>query len=82
MAAAMILFTAGAEAGVETVEPSAVTDKLERQPDCLQETGSRIKPRGDKCIEAAGQVLTREELERTGAVDTGEAIRRRVPAAR
>ncbi|HEY1077583.1 MAG TPA: hypothetical protein VGE51_12900, partial [Fontimonas sp.] len=48
---------------------------------CLRETGSRIKRDADQpCIGAAGQVITRDELDRTGAVTTGDALRRASPA--
>ncbi|HEY0974305.1 MAG TPA: hypothetical protein VGE57_07410 [Solimonas sp.] len=50
---------------------------------CLTETGSRIARSPEQpCIAAPGQVLTREELDRSGAIDTADAIRRQVPAVR
>lgn len=54
----------------------------EQRPDCLKETGSRVKPKEGECIEAPGQVLTREDIDRTGSVDTADAIRKLVPSAR
>ena len=43
-------------------------------PYCLKETGSRIP---GQC--SHGRSVSREELERTGSADTGEALSRRVP---
>lgn len=48
-------------------------------PPCMQ-TGSRL-PRKGGCVNAAGQVVTREELDATGAMTLGDALRRTVPSA-
>lgn len=44
-------------------------------PYCLKETGSRIP---GQCNQ--GRSVSRDELERTGSSDTGEALSRRVPS--
>ena len=51
----------------------------ERPQPCMQ-TGTRLPPKGH-CVNAAGQVVTREELEATGATTVGDALRRTVPSA-
>ncbi len=78
---AAILLAAGAHA----TDPAA-GDDAEQQAGaaadlpCIQQTGTRIKPRDDQpCINAAGQVITREQIERSGAIDAGEALRRISP---
>lgn len=68
---------AATEAASAPTEPApAATD-----PNCLQETGSRIKRDANQpCIGAAGQVITREQLDRSGAVTTADAMRRLSPS--
>ena len=46
---------------------------------CLRHTGTRIIPRdrsGKRCIPQHGSVYTREDLDRTGEIDMGRALRR------
>src|SRR5687767_10167521 len=51
---------------------------------CVQDTGSRIKPaKGDEtkaanCMQP-GSTYSKEELERTGEIDTGRALRQLDP---
>lgn len=56
-----------------------VTDR-----NCLKETGSRLAPRPDnkgrKCVNASGRAYSREDLDRTGAIDLSDALRRLDPA--
>jgi outer membrane cobalamin receptor len=78
------LFAVGAHAAEpatnDNTEQKAVEDT---HPHCLQHTGSRIKPSEDRpCINAAGQVISREQIEQTGAIDTAEALRRISPIVR
>ena len=55
---------------------------------CLRETGSHLssyknKPHGDRAVECAtqpGRVYTREDLDRTGAISTKDALRRLDPS--
>lgn len=55
----------------------------EASPECLQHTGSRLpKEATDPCIQAPGEVHTREDIERTGAVTVGDALRRLSPSVR
>jgi outer membrane cobalamin receptor len=76
-----ILFATGAHAA----EPAATegTEQKAAQaahPRCLQQTGSRIKTTEERpCVNASGQVITREQIEGTGATDTADALRRLSP---
>ncbi|NDK39324.1 hypothetical protein DT603_10770 [Pseudoxanthomonas gei] len=51
---------------------------------CLKETGSRIAPtpdrKGRKCINASGRAYDRKDIDRTGAIDLKDALRRLDPA--
>jgi hypothetical protein len=51
---------------------------------CLKETGSRLAPRPDskgrKCINASGRAYTKEDVDRTGAIDLKDALRKLDPA--
>jgi hypothetical protein len=51
---------------------------------CLKETGSRLAPRPDskgrKCVNASGRSYTKEDMDRTGAIDLQDALRRLDPA--
>ncbi len=50
---------------------------------CLRETGTRIKRRDDNgCLTASGRSYSREEIQRTGAFNLGEAIQKLEPSAR
>ena len=44
-------------------------------PGCLRSTGSLIPPRPGKCLPVAGRSYSREDIRRTGAVDTADALR-------
>jgi hypothetical protein len=46
---------------------------------CVNETGSRIKQKPGECI-SNGRTYSQEELERTGSIDTAEALRRLDPS--
>ncbi|MDD3762078.1 MAG: hypothetical protein PHP86_02155 [Nevskiales bacterium] len=50
---------------------------------CLTETGSRIKTSAERpCISAPGSVYSRDDIDRTGATSTAEALRRLSPSIR
>jgi outer membrane cobalamin receptor len=74
--------------GVFAAEPQAAAPpndaeiKTEEQANCLQQTGSRIQRSEEQpCVSAPGQVITRDQIERTGAVTVSDAIRRSSAAA-
>jgi len=74
----------------EDMRPARAERAAANERFCLRETGSRItasrdaRTRGerDACINAGGRVYTREEIERTGAVDLQDALRRLDPSIR
>lgn len=73
IASALIL---GACAGEQTRTTSATQEPA--KAGCVSETGTRIeKQKGQGC--EAGRTYTREDLERSGAISTGEAIKRVQP---
>ena len=50
---------------------------------CLKHTGSRViraDSKGRKCANATGRAYNRDDIDRTGAVDLRDAIRRLDPA--
>ncbi|MCK9194128.1 MAG: hypothetical protein M0P19_09690 [Nevskia sp.] len=68
-----------------TPEGSDTTSKAaeaEKKPNCLQETGSRIRRSGKGCVPFAGRVYSREELESTGRNQTADALRLLDPSIR
>ncbi|WP_428311344.1 hypothetical protein [Hydrocarboniphaga sp.] len=73
-----------AAAAAPSADPAAQSPEQlkldgDRPRPCLQ-TGSRL-PSKSHCVNAAGQVVTREELDATGAMTMGDALRRTVPSA-
>ncbi len=79
---AALLLTSGACA---TDRPAADAPAAAPEPvparQCLQHTGSRIKrDPAQPCLPAAGEVYTREDLDRTGAITTSDALRKLSPA--
>ncbi|WP_051885272.1 hypothetical protein [Lysobacter antibioticus] len=59
---------------------AAKTEQRKHDPNCLRHTGSRLQPRGkDGCIGGAGRSYSRDDLDRTGEVDVGEALRKLDP---
>lgn len=70
---------AASETTVVTPDPQAAAP---RDNGCIRETGTRIDKRDKNgCTGAPGQSYSREDIDRTGATDTGEAIRRLSPRA-
>jgi hypothetical protein len=47
---------------------------------CLRDTGSLIPPKPGHCLPVAGRSYTRDDLRRTGATRTGEALERLDPS--
>jgi len=72
-----------------TAEASAKQDKADAKKDeltdrnCLKHTGSRLiraDSKGRKCAIASGRSYNREDIDRTGAVDLRDALRKLDPA--
>lgn len=86
-ATALLAVPAFAEDAVATPAAADAQPQVQaetREPfNCLKETGSRIKPAEDRpCIGAPGQVYTRDDIDRTGATTTAEALRKLSPSVR
>ena len=64
----------------ETVAISAPDTESERR--CVRETGTRIPARDDDgCTSLPGDSYDRDDIDRTGAIDTADAIRKLSPSA-
>ena len=48
-------------------------------PDCVQSTGTRIEDASGKCVNVPGSSYTQQDLQRTGEIDTGAALRKMDP---
>lgn len=61
----------------------ATADKstAEAESRCPKETGSHIRREGESCSHP-GRVVTREEIERTGSTNVGDALRKTDPSIR
>jgi len=72
-----------AEPSTQTAAPPATDPSTATPPDCLTQTGSHLKRDAEHpCINAAGQVITRDQIDRSGAATTAEALKRLSPAVR
>ncbi|KAF1706734.1 hypothetical protein [Pseudoxanthomonas sacheonensis] len=76
---------AAAAAPAETPVNRNKTDAKDEIADrnCLKHTGSRViraDSKGRKCAMAAGRAYNRDDIDRTGAIDLRDAIRRLDPA--
>lgn len=56
--------------------PSQAAKSGDEDPHCLRETGSRIEREG--CA-GHGRSVSRDELERSGEPQTGDALKRTIP---
>jgi hypothetical protein len=58
------------------VEPATVRPLVKPGDyNCLRSTGSRIRPKAGECLPVAGRAYRREDIERTGARNTADALR-------
>ena len=76
--------TAPAEASDKQDKADANKDDLADR-NCLKHTGSRLiraDSRGRKCANATGRSYSKEDIDRTGAFDLQDALRRLDPAVR
>jgi len=83
IAAAMLFAGVASAAQGEVVgsSPSSGTVATPVDPhQCLRETGSRIPPKDGACINAPGQVYDKREIDSTGAVTAGDALRNLSPS--
>ena len=74
LAAALLL------AACASQPPSRKDAALEDTPrHCLRSTGTQLPLREGQCVNGPGRVVTREDLERSGASSTAEALNRILP---
>ena len=52
---------------------------LQRNPNCLRFTGSRIPQMNGQCELGIGRIYTAEQLQQTGAFTTGDSLRKLIP---
>ena len=81
---ALVSAVAATSAGcaANPVAPGALPTSVSEQAaarNCLLETGSRFKRSLDQCGAVPGRVYTREDLERTGAINLSDAIHKLTP---
>ena len=97
-AIALVLGFAAASAQAQTQpaatpEPAAPEDTIVVRNDgqarqaldtgCVRESGTLLRKRDKKgCTGAPGQSYSRDQIDRTGAIDTGDALRKLCPSAR
>jgi len=48
-------------------------------PQCVRDTGTRIQDPGRKCLSVPGSAYTQRDLESTGEIDTGAALKKLDP---
>lgn len=80
--------TAAAAPAETSAEASANQNKADAKDEiadrnCLKHTGSRLiraDSKGRKCAIAAGRAYNRDDIDRTGAIDLRDALRRLDPA--
>jgi hypothetical protein len=95
VASAQTATPAATQDEVSASAPGAVAAEADRLIDakkeladsnCLTQTGSRISPRADKhgrkCVNAPGRSYSKADLDRTGATDMADALRRLDPSVR
>jgi outer membrane cobalamin receptor len=72
---ALVLIAAAFLAGCASA-PTEVAKEAEVDRACVRDTGTRIEQPEGKCVASPGRVYTREDLERSGGIGTGEALKR------
>ncbi len=86
-----VLAIAPLAAGATDVQPATVSPTQQDTPtttpanaeNCLTQTGSHLQRDAEHpCINAPGQVITREQIDRSGAATTADALRKLSPAVR
>ncbi|HEY0505006.1 MAG TPA: hypothetical protein VGD42_16105 [Lysobacter sp.] len=75
----------GAQADVQAdAQASTDTRAADRNPNCLQDTGTRIRARdpatGKVACQGPGRTYSREQIDRTGQTDLADALRRLDPS--
>jgi hypothetical protein len=83
--AASAAFAAGTPARAQDAPPGSGADAHTRATphavvrpgdrNCLRSTGSLIPPKPGECLPVAGRSYSQEDIRRTGAVNTADALR-------
>ncbi|TJY62109.1 hypothetical protein E4T66_07710 [Sinimarinibacterium sp. CAU 1509] len=69
-------------ATAESEQQESATAPAETE-NCLTQTGSHLqRDAKHPCVNAPGQVITREQIDRSGAATTADALRKLSPAVR
>jgi hypothetical protein len=76
-----VCLTAVLAVGLVGCATHAPSDKLAAadNPDCLKGTATRIQDPNRKCVNAPGSSYTQKDLQRTGEIDTGAALKKLDP---
>ena len=70
------------ETAAQTVEISAADATAAADRRCVRDTGTRLAARDDDgCTALPGESYDRDDIDRTGTVDTADAIRKLSPSA-
>ena len=72
LSAALLL---GACAGLPPAPSTAVAPPTVVTTGCVRNTGTRIQLPEGACVGMAGRVVTREQIDQTGAMSPGQALR-------
>ena len=74
---------AEAQAQADPSPPSqAQADAARKSPGCLTQTGSHLRSRGGTSCAGHGRSFDRDDLQRTGETDVGQALRKLDPRLR
>ncbi|MBS0194691.1 MAG: hypothetical protein JSR34_10625 [Proteobacteria bacterium] len=80
--------SAGVSVGTDKSAMVSAADQKEADAFCLRETGTHVRSispkahhdRAVECVGSPGRTYTREDIERTGAVNTADALRKLDPS--
>lgn len=82
MASPAASVAAGAQVGAGVASDHAlIANEHSNDRFCVRDTGTRIKHRGHReCLAVNGRSYSREDIDRTGAIDLGDALQRLDPS--
>jgi hypothetical protein len=67
-------------AGLGACASHPASDKVAaNDPQCIRDTGTRIQDPGRKCLSQPGSSYTQKDIESTGEIDTGAALKKLDP---
>jgi hypothetical protein len=59
--------------------PAGVQAVAANDPQCIRDTGTRIRDPEHKCLDKPGSSYTQKDIQSTGEIDTGSALKRLDP---